>query len=440
MRRDPPVRRRTIDSAAAKPFAIVDLSANAMQEQGARRVFSPRRRGSALLALRFALALSATLLGIVAPISPSRAQNFQTGAPVALLVDFESGAVLFEKGADQLMAPGSMVKLMTAEIVFRELKQGRLHLDDKFTVSEHAWRTGGAHAHATAMFLDVHSEARIEDLLRGLIVQSGNDAAITFAEGLSGTEDNFADLMNKRAGELGMKHSTFADPWGRSDPKQRVSARDMALLAAHLIRDYPEYYHYFGEKEFTWNKIRQLNRNPLLTMDIGADGLKTGELPDSGFGLVGSAVQDGQRLILVVGGLKTATERAEESRKLFDWGFRSFDPRVLFQPGQTIGTASVYGGEQSEVPLASDQPVKVFLARGAQEKLTAKIVYVGPLTAPVAAGVEVARLEVWRGSTLALEAPLKTQAAVPLGGLSKRALDAGIEFATNLIRKAFARN
>jgi D-alanyl-D-alanine carboxypeptidase (penicillin-binding protein 5/6) len=151
-------------------------------------------------------------------------------------------------------------------------------------------------------------------------------------------------------------------------------------------------------------------------------------------------VQDGQRLILVVGGLKTATERAEESRKLFDWGFRSFDPRVLFQPGQTIGTASVYGGEQSEVPLASDQPVKVFLARGAQEKLTAKIVYVGPLTAPVAAGVEVARLEVWRGSTLALEAPLKTQAAVPLGGLSKRALDAGIEFATNLIRKAFARN
>ncbi|MGD1035688.1 MAG: D-alanyl-D-alanine carboxypeptidase family protein [Roseiarcus sp.] len=393
-----------------------------------------------MLAHRFALALSATLLGFVLTASPLRAQSFQSSAPFALLVDFESGAVLFEKNADEAMTPSATAKLLTAEIVFHELKEGRLHLDDTFAVSEHAWRTGGAHSHGPATFLDIHSEVRIEDLLRGLIVQSGNDAALTLAEGISGTEDNFADLMNKRTAELGMNHSTFANARGISDPRQRVSPRDMALLAAHIIRDYPDDYHYFGEKEFTWNKIRQLNRDPLLNMDIGADGLMIGDAPESGYGLVGSAAQNGQRLILVLNGLKTAAERAEESRKLFNWGFRSFDPRVLFQPGETIGTASVYGGEQSEVPLACDQPVKVFLARGSQDKLTAKIVYVGPLTAPVAAGVEVARLKVWRGQTLALDAPLKTQAAVPLGGLSKRAFDAGIEFATNLIRSAFARN
>ena len=195
---------------------------------------------------------------------------------------------------------------MTAEIVFRELKEGRLHLDDTFHVSEHAWRTGGAHAHATATFLDVNSNVRIEDLLRGLIVQSGNDAAITLAEGMAGSEDAFADLMNKRAAELGLTHSTFVDPWGRDDPAQKATARDMALLAAHIIREYPDDYHYFGEKDFTWNKIHQLNRNPLLGAEPGADGLKTGDAPESGFSLVGSAVQDGQRLIVVVAGLKTA--------------------------------------------------------------------------------------------------------------------------------------
>jgi D-alanyl-D-alanine carboxypeptidase (penicillin-binding protein 5/6) len=392
-----------------------------------------------LLALRFALALSATLLAFVLPTSPSSAQSFQTSAPIALFVDFESGAVLLEKNADEAMTPGATVKLLTAEIVFHELKEGRLHLDDAFTVSENAWRNGGAHSHGSATFLDIHSQVRIDDLLHGLIVQSGNDAAMTLAEGISGTEDNFASLMNKRAAELGMTHSVFADPRGKSDPGQHVSARDMALLAAHLIRDYPDYYHYFGEKEFTWNKIRQLNRNPLLTMDFGADGLMTGDAPESGYGLVGSAAETGQRLILVINGLKTAAERAEESRKLFNWGFRSFDPRMLFEAGETVGTASVYGGERSEVPLASDLPLKIFLPRGSQDRLTAKIVYLGPLAAPVAAGAEVARFKVWRGQSLALDAPLKTKAAVAMGGLSKRALDAAVEFAGGLIRKALAK-
>ena len=384
--------------------------------------------------LLLAVALTLSIAGA------ARSEGFQSAAPDALLVDYESGATLYEKNADVQFPASALVKLMTAELVFRELKEGRLHLDDTYHVSEHAWRTGGAHAHATATFLDVNSNVRIEDLLRGLIVQSGNDAAITLAEGMAGSEEAFADLMNKRAAELGLQHSNFVDPWGRDDPAQKTTARDMARLAAEIIREYPDDYHYFGEKEFTWNKIRQLNRNPLLGNEPGADGLKTGDAPDNGLSLVGSANQDGQRLIVVVAGLKTAVERGEEGRKLLEWGFHSFEPRLLFQPGDVVGSASVFGGASSEVPLTCDAPVKVFLTRGGQERLTAKIVYRGPLAAPVAVGAQVATLRVWRGQTLTLEAPLRTQKAVARGGLGKRALDASVELATDLIRGALAKN
>jgi D-alanyl-D-alanine carboxypeptidase (penicillin-binding protein 5/6) len=384
--------------------------------------------------LLVAVALAAPLAGA------ARAEGFQSAAPEALLVDYESGATLYEKNADTQFPASALVKLMTAELVFRELKEGRVHLDDLYHVSEHAWRTGGAHAHATATFLDVNSNVRIEDLLRGLIIQSGNDAGIVLAEGLAGSEEAFADRMNKRAAELGLTHSNFVDPWGRDDPAQKTTARDMARLAAEIIRAYPDDYHYFGEKEFTWNKIRQLNRNPLLGAEPGADGLRTGDAPDNGLSLVGSAMQDGQRLIVVVAGLKTPAERGDEARKLLEWGFHSFEPRLLFQPGEVVGAASVYGGASSEVPLTCDAPVKVFLTRGGQERLTAKIVYRGPLPAPVAAGDAVATLKVWRGDTLALEAPLRTQKAIALGGLGKRALDAGVELATDLIRGALAKN
>lgn len=370
----------------------------------------------------------------------ARAQSYQTNAPFALLMDYESGAVLFEKNADELMTPASTAKLMTAEIVFHEIKEGRLKLDDEFEVSENAWRTGGAPSHGSSMFLALHSKVRIEDLIRGVAIQSGNDAAITLAEGVAGTEDNFVGMMNKRAAELGMTHSTFANAWGKSDPRQRVTPREMALLAAHIIADYPELYRYFGEKEFTWNKVRQLNRNPLLSMDLGADGLKTGDVAESGFGLVGSAVQNGQRLIVVVNGLKTAADRAEESRKLLDWGFRSFDARTLFQPGDIVGQAKVYGGAQGEVALVAEKPVKVFAARGSGEKLSAKIVYQGPLIAPVAQGVEVGRLKIWRGQSQVLDVPVKTGEAVAVGTLSQRALDAGLELAGGLLRKTFAKN
>jgi D-alanyl-D-alanine carboxypeptidase (penicillin-binding protein 5/6) len=389
----------------------------------------------------FRVALALLIVAIVARFDePAWTQTFQTNAPFALLIDYDSGAVLFEKNADELMAPASTAKMMTAEIVFQELKAGRLKLDDLFEVSENAWRTGGAHSHGSAMFLEVHSRVRVEDLIRGLVIQSGNDAAITLAEGIAGTEDNFAAIMTKRARELGMTRSTFANPWGKSDPRERVTPREMALLAAHIIRTYPDYYTYFGEKEFTWNKVRQLNRNPLLTMDLGADGLKTGDIAESGFGLVGSAVQNGQRLIVVLNGLKGAADRAEEARKMLNWGFRSFDAKTLFNAGDEVGAASVYGGASGDTPLVTEAPIKFFVAHGSTEKITAKIVYQGPLIAPVEEGAEVGRLKVQRGQTEVLDAPLKTGAAVPVGGLSQRAMDAGLELATSLVRKTFAKN
>jgi D-alanyl-D-alanine carboxypeptidase (penicillin-binding protein 5/6) len=393
-----------------------------------------------VFSVRIPLAVALAVLWGVLGHGPALAQSFQSNAPFAYLMDYDSGAALYEKNPDAPMAPASMSKLMTLEIVFRELKEGRLKLDDEFEVSENAWRTGGAPSHGSAMFLLVHSRARIEDLVRGVAVESGNDAAITLAEGISGTEDNFTGLMNKRAAELGLVHSSFANPWGKPDPHERVTAHDLALLAAHIIRDYPDYYHYFGEKEFTWNKVRQLNRNPLLTMDIGADGLKTGETTESGYGLVGSAVQNGQRLIVVINGLKTGQERAEEARKLLQWGFRSFDPRTLFHPGDVIGAAQVYGGAKGDVALVSSEPIRVFLTHGSDERLTAKIVYQGPLIAPIEKGVQVARLKIWRGQTQILDAPLETGESIEVGTLQQRALDAGMELALELLRKPFMKN
>jgi D-alanyl-D-alanine carboxypeptidase (penicillin-binding protein 5/6) len=367
------------------------------------------------------------------------AQTFQTNAPIALVEDYESGAVLFEKNADQPMNPAATVKLMTAEIVFNELHEGRIHLDDIMTVSENAWRTGGGHGHSTAMFLNIHSHVHVEDLIRGLVIQSGNDAAITLAEGIAGSEAAFTSLMNKRAQTLGLTVTHFANAYGKSEPDQKSTARQMATLATHLIRDYPDDYRYFGEKDFTWDKIHQLNRDPLLSMSIGADGLMGGDSADGGYGLVGSAVEDGQRLIVVINGLKTASERAEEARKLFNFGFRAFDPRTLFQPGDTVGSASVYGGAQEQVGLTPLAPVKIFVPHGSTERLVARIVYTGPLEAPIAADAEVARLKIFRGATLALDVPLKTKSAVAQGSLARRAMDAVLELAQGWVRQLFAK-
>ena len=368
--------------------------------------------------------------------APSRAQNFQTSVPHAILIDAGTNTVLFEKGADDYAKPASTVKILTAELIFQALAEGKLKLDDEFTVSEHAWRTGGAPAGGSAMFLALNSRVRVEDLIRGLVIQSGNDAAITLAEGLAGAEESFVTRMNKRAAELGLVKSRFGNPWGMDGPDQKVTAREMAKLAAHIIKTYPEYYRYFGEKEYTWNKIRQQNRNPLLTMSIGADGLKTGNIDkDSGYGLVGSATQDGRRLIVAVYGAKSAKERAEEARKLLQWGFRNFEEKELFKAGEPVGPAQVYGGTQGSVELVAKEDVKVLLPRGANERLMGKIVYEGPVLAPVEAGAPVGRLEVKRGNSVVLEQPLQTAEAVEQGSLPRRAFDAIYESAAAAIHQ-----
>jgi D-alanyl-D-alanine carboxypeptidase (penicillin-binding protein 5/6) len=382
-----------------------------------------------------AFLLAVLLQGPAGGIAAAFAQTIQTSAPHAILIDSATQSVLFEKDADALVVPASTVKVMTAEIVFHEIALGHLKLDDQFLVSESAWRYGGAPSRGSSMFAALNSSIRVEDLIRGLVIVSGNDAAIALAEGIGGSEGAFATLMTKRARELGLEHSTFTNAWGRGDPDQKVSPREMVALANHVILTYPELYKYFGEKDFTWNKIKQVNRNPLLTLDLGADGLKTGNIDESGYGLVGSAVQNGQRLILALYGCRTAKERVDEARKIFLWGFRSFDSKTIFQAGETIGDAKVYGGSASEVPLIADKEVKILVPRTATGKFNGRIVYTGPLIPPVEAGKEVARLKIFRGTEQILDLPLKTAAAVEQGALPRRAMDAGIEYATGLFRK-----
>jgi D-alanyl-D-alanine carboxypeptidase (penicillin-binding protein 5/6) len=389
--------------------------------------------------------IALALLAAVVAAAPASAQQqsregFQTAAPHALLMDAATSAVLFEKGADDLVAPASMVKVMTAAILFEEIKQGRLKLDDEFPISENAWRRGGAPSGGSAMFAALNSRVRIEDLIQGLVVQSGNDAAIAIAEGIAGNEANFAGLMNKRAREIGLTKSTFMNASGLPDDMQRVTARELARLAKYVIDTYPDLYTYFGKTEFTWNKIRQMNRNPLIALGIGADGLKTGYITDSGFSLVGSTVQNGQRLIVVVTGLKTAKEREQEARKLLDFGYRAFESRDLFAANAVVGEAKVYGGAVGSVPLVSKVPVKVLLPRGTTDRLTARIVYNGPLMPPVDAGAEVARLRVTRGTTQALDLPLYAAEDVRQGGIVRRALDAAVEFGSGFIRRAFSKS
>ncbi len=366
------------------------------------------------------------------------AQSFQTLAQQAILVDASSGTVLFEKNADDLMAPASMAKTMTVEVIFHEMQEGRLSLDSEFTISENAWRKGGGGSGGSAMFAQVNSTIKLSDLLRGIIVQSGNDASIAVAEGIAGTEENFARMMTNRARELGMTRSTFRNATGYGHPEQKVTARDLAKLAIHIIETYPELYKIFGEREFTWNRIRQQNRNPLLAMDIGADGLKTGNIDESGYGLTASAVQNGQRLVLVVNGLKSARDRATESRKLLEWGFRAFETRPLFAAGETVGEAQVFGGDRRSLPLVSPKPVQLLLPRGSGDRIVARIVYTGPLRAPIKAGDQVARLQVTRGDTQALDIPLYAGEDVAVGTLSQRAFDGLLEFGTGWIRRAFS--
>ena len=383
-----------------------------------------------------ALALAALVLGgaFAAPNAPAPAKKdeFQTAAPTAILIDADTGTILFEKNADQLVAPSSMAKLMTAEVVFHELTLGHIKPDTEFVISEYAWRHGGAPSRTKSMFAPIHSRVRVQDLLTSVIVQAGNDACIALAEGIAGSEDKFAAMMTKRARELGLTRSYFANSTGLPDPTEVMTAREIARLAQHIIRTYPDRYPMFAQKDFTWNKIRQPNPNPLLAMDIGVDGLAIGGNEDSGFGLVASAVHDGLRLIAVVHGLESQAARASEGRKLVEWGFKGFDRRALFAQGEAIGEARLYGGAQWSVPLAAPGAVGLLVPRGSNDRILARIVYTGPVRAPVQEGQPIGVLRVWRGDNMVLEVPLHAAKSVARGGLARRAIDAAAEFVIGL--------
>jgi serine-type D-Ala-D-Ala carboxypeptidase (penicillin-binding protein 5/6) len=328
---------------------------------------------------------------------------------------------------------------MTLEYVFNELAHGGLKLDEQFTISENAWRKGGAPSHGSTMFAAIHSKVSLDDLIHGIVVDSANDACIAIAEGLAGNEAAFGQMLTKRARAIGLQHSTFTNATGYSDPGLRVTVRELAELARHIIHTYPQFYPYFAQRDFTWDKIHQDNRNPLLGMGLGADGLKTGDTKEAGFGLVGSAVRDDMRLIVVVTGAKSDKERAEEARKMLEWGFHDFQSRVLFAEGQTIGDAKVFGGDASYVPLVGDGVIRLLVPRNNSEPLTARIVYTGPVPAPISKGQRIGTLKVWRGDNLALELPLRAAQDVGKGSISQRAMDGASELMIGLFRAGIAR-
>lgn len=361
-------------------------------------------------------------------------EGYDVDAPTAILIEAKSGSILFEKNADELRAPSSMMKLMTAEVVFDALKKGEIKLTDEYRISENTWRKGGAPSGGSTMFAAINSRVSVDDLLHGALIQSGNDSCMALAEGLSNTEAAFAERMTKRARQLGMTKSTFANSNGLPDPGNKMTVRELGMLARHIILTYPDYYKLFNEREFTWNKIRQQNRNPLLTSLEGADGLKTGYTKEGGYGMVGSAVQNGMRLIVVVNGLEDPEDRATEAKKLLEWGFRNFEARTLFAADQAVGYAKVFGGDSRSVKLTSVEPIKVMVQRNGTDKLIARITYTGPVRAPIQQGQRIGVLKVWRGNNIAMESPLIAAESVATGSTTRRAIDGAGELVIGLFR------
>jgi len=352
------------------------------------------------------------------------ASDFDTKAPYAILIDYDSGTVIYQKNADAPMEPASMAKLMTLAVVFDQLQTGRITLDETFFISEHAWRDGGAKSGSSTMFAKLNSKVPVEDLIYGVIVQSGNDAAIALAEGIAGSETVFANMENQMAAKIGLTNSHWTNASGLPDPDMHTTARDLATLARYLIKNYPQYYHIFSEKEFTWNNIKQPNRNSLLEMGIGVDGLKTGHSVEAGFGSVVSTTDGGRRLIGVLHGLKTMAERAEEGRKLLTWGTRSFEEVSAFPKGKIVGYANVYGGRQPTVGLVGQSDIDLFIPKGKSNCPTAAISYTGPLRPPVEQGDQVAQLQVMCEGQVIQTVPLFASDSVEEGGFMNKAMAA----------------
>lgn len=359
---------------------------------------------------------------------PARAPAAPVGSPAstplgpvdtlarqALIMDADTGAVLLEKNAEERMPPSSMSKLMTMYVVFDLLKQGRLTMEQELPVSERAWRMGGS-----KMFVQIGNQVKVTDLIRGVIIQSGNDACIVLAEGISGSETQFAELMNDYGKRLGLTASTFRNATGWPDPEHRMTCRDLATLAQHIVNDFPEYFRIYSERSFRWNDINQENRNPLLGRVAGADGLKTGHTEDAGYGLTGTAKRGDRRLILVINGLASMAQRREESERLMEWGFREFENVALFRASDTIEEAPVYLGEKLKVPLVGGRDVVLTLPRQWRRNLQVKLRYDSPVPAPVAKGQELGKLEVSGAGVPPMTVPLLAGADVAKLGLIPR--------------------
>lgn len=349
-------------------------------------------------------------------VGAAEAVPVDTTAPYAYVIDYETGAVLYDKRGTDQFQPASMSKLMTAYMLFDTLKRGDLKLTDTFNVSQKAWSTQGS-----KMFVDINTNVAIEDLIRGIVIQSGNDACVVVAEGLAGSEEAFADRMNKKAREIGLTDSNFVNASGWPDPNHLMTAKDLAILARRLITDFPEFYHYYSETEFTYQGIKQGNRNPLLyRTGSGVDGLKTGHTEEAGYGLTASAERDGRRVIMILHGMQSMQERADQTGIVLDWAFREFGNFTVAAPGTVLGEAPVWMGAEKTVPLTVAADVRMTLPRSERQNVVAKAVFNGPVAAPIAAGQQIGELVIEIPGMPPARAPLVAAAPVAELGFGAR--------------------
>lgn len=346
---------------------------------------------------------------------PASAQTLDTAATAALVIDYDTGAVLLEKNADEPIPPASMSKLMTLNMLFEAIQDGRVAMEDRFPVSTKAHGYPGS-----TMFLETRHSPTVRDLIRGIVVLSGNDACIVVAEQLAGSEDAFAYRMTERARELGMNGSTFANATGWPAETQRMSARDLVFLATRMLGEFGEYYSFFAEREFTWNDITQPNRNPLLYGSIAGDGLKTGHTEEAGYGLVGSAVRDGRRIVFMITGLQSDADRTSESERIAAWAFREFENVTFFDGEMPVAQADVWLGDEKQVALVAGEDIVATLPRGRAAEATARVVYDGPISAPIAAGEHIADLLIETPGVGTMTIPLLAQNDVAEGGAMTR--------------------
>jgi serine-type D-Ala-D-Ala carboxypeptidase (penicillin-binding protein 5/6) len=374
----------------------------------------------------FTSLVAASSLALLATTSPATAAlpTMDTVAQTAIAIDFNTGTVLYDKDSNKRIEPASLSKMMTAYVVYSYLKAGRLKLDDTLPVSEKAWAKHKTNE--SNMFVPLGAQVKVEDLIRGMMIQSGNDACVVLAEGIAGSTDAFVDLMNQTAQKLGLKDSHFADVDGLPDPEEYMTAHDIAMLGIHLIRDFPDYYHYDSEKEFTYNGIKQGNRNPLLYKDIGVDGMKTGHTDEAGYGVAISALRNGRRIVEVLVGMKSMNQRSQEAEKLLDWAYREWADYKLVKTGDPVDDAPVFLGTTATVPVTVQSDLLVSLPRNARSSMKVTAVYDQSAPVPIAQGQQVGILQVTANDMTPVQVPLVAAKPVDkVSGFSRAALAAG---------------